>query len=50
MQKYFEKWEASFFAFPTAGTEDLIGLTWLMEGQLRHHLLKDNVRDAMAAG
>lgn len=48
MQKYFEKWDASTFSFPTAGTEDLKGLTWLKEGQLRHHLLKDNIRDAMA--
>lgn len=27
MQKYFEKWDASTFAFPTAGTGDLIGLS-----------------------
>lgn len=50
MQKYFEKWDASPFAFPTAGTGDLIDLTQLMEGQLRHHLLKENIRDAMVPG
>lgn len=27
MQEYFEKWDASTFAFPTAGTGDLIGHT-----------------------
>lgn len=50
MQKYFEKWDASTFAFPTAGRGDLIGLTSLMEGQVRCHLLKDNIRGAMVPG
>lgn len=50
MQNYFEKWDASTFAFPTAGTGDLIGHTQLIEEQLRCHLLKDNIRDAMVPG
>lgn len=50
MQKYFEKWDASTFAFPTAEAGDLTGLTRLIEGQLRHHLLKDNIRDATVPG
>lgn len=37
-KKCTEKWDASTFAFFTAGTEDTIGL---IKGQLRHHLLKD---------
>lgn len=44
VQKHFEKWDVSTFAFLTAGTGDSIGLTRLTEGQLRPHPLKDNIR------
>lgn len=43
MQKHFEKWDVSTFAFLTAGTGDSTGLTQLAEGQLRPHPLKDNI-------